>query len=356
MPDYREIWEAMAGRYRELTGQSPDDASDIGIRLKVLAAQLERLWQAVESLREEAFPETAAGSWLDRHAGQRGLARKAAGAALGVLRFSRAAAAGYDIAIPKGTVCQTEGPDPVAVATTEAAVLAAGEKAVDCPARAVAAGGGGNAAPGRITVLVTPPQGITGVVNPAAFAGGGDEEDDASLRGRLLQSYRHISNGTNRAYYLGEALKFPGVASAAVLAGRRGAGTLDVVVTGPGTDLNETLLEEIREKIQAQREIGVDVAVVAAQPVAVEVAVEAAPPAGGDYQALADQVPAVVRGCFDRLGVGEPLLVARLMKALVEMPGLYNCRVSSPLADPVPLADQVLRSGTITVTRMAVGP
>ena len=70
--------------------------------------------------------------------------------------------------------------------------------------------------------MVTPVQGITGVTNPAAFAGGEDEEGDEELRRRLLESYRSISNGTNRAYYLKEALAFEGVASAAVLTGRRG--------------------------------------------------------------------------------------------------------------------------------------
>ena len=49
--------------------------------------------------------------------------------------LSRGQAADYDIPIPVGTVCQTEGEEPVQVTTTQAGTLAAGQLTVDCPAR-----------------------------------------------------------------------------------------------------------------------------------------------------------------------------------------------------------------------------
>ena len=42
---YEEILAAMVAVYQQESGQNPDDAADIGIRLKVLAAQLANLWE-----------------------------------------------------------------------------------------------------------------------------------------------------------------------------------------------------------------------------------------------------------------------------------------------------------------------
>ena len=41
---YDEILQAMTEEFTGLAGFSPDGASDIGIRMKVLAAQLYELW------------------------------------------------------------------------------------------------------------------------------------------------------------------------------------------------------------------------------------------------------------------------------------------------------------------------
>ena len=351
---YEEILAAMVAVYQQESGQNPDDAADIGIRLKVLAAQLANLWEEAAALEEQAFPETSTGQYLDRHAAQRGLSRKAALPAEGSLRFSRGQAADYDIPIPVGTVCQTEGEEPVQVTTTQAGTLAAGQLTVDCPARASLAGKGGNLAAGTAVVMVTPVQGITGVTNPAAFAGGEDEEGDEELRRRLLESYRSISNGTNRAYYLKEALAFEGVASAAVLTGRRGDCSVDVVVTGWGEDLPAQTISAMEAHFQQAREIGVDLEVEAAEGVEVDVTLQLGPEEGADFAAAKAQAQSRVEAFFDRLGVGEPLLLAHLGRALLEAEGVYNYRIAAPTADQTPLEDQVLRLGDLTITQMGV--
>ena len=177
---------AMRTRYRQLTGSDPGQDSDIGIRLALLAGQLDLLEEELTAVRTAMDPETAAGAALDRHTAARGLTRKAAVAAAGSLTFYRGTAAAEAIRLPAGLTAAA-GEDGPRFATTEAGVLAAGETEVTLPAAALAPGRAGNAAAGTVTVLLAPVGGLDGVKNTAAFAGGQDAEDDASLRARLLE-------------------------------------------------------------------------------------------------------------------------------------------------------------------------
>ena len=64
---------AMRAEYRRLTGTLPGEDSDIGIRMALLANQLELLEEELTALKRSADPETAEGAMLDRHADSRGL-------------------------------------------------------------------------------------------------------------------------------------------------------------------------------------------------------------------------------------------------------------------------------------------
>lgn len=93
---------AMRTRYRQLTGSDPGQDSDIGIRLALLAGQLDLLEEELTAVRTAMDPETAAGAALDRHAAARGLTRKEAVAAAGSLTFYRGTAAAEAIRLPAG--------------------------------------------------------------------------------------------------------------------------------------------------------------------------------------------------------------------------------------------------------------
>ena len=146
---------AMRAEYQRLTGALPGEDSDIGIRMALLANQLELLEEELGALRQAADPETAEGEMLDRHADSRGLRRKEAAAAGGVLRFYREGAAAQEIVLPQGLVASTAGAEPVRFVTTAEGRIAAGETEALVPAQAEQPGSTGNAAAGSITVLVT---------------------------------------------------------------------------------------------------------------------------------------------------------------------------------------------------------
>ena len=236
---------AMRAEYQRLTGALPGEDSDMGIRMALLANQLELLEEELGALRQAADPETAEGEMLDRHADSRGLRRKEAAAAGGVLRFYREGAAAQEIVLPQGLVASTAGAEPVRFVTTAEGRIAAGETEALVPAQAEQPGSTGNAAAGSITVLVTAVGSVDGVENPEGFSGGQDAETDDELRSRLLESYHAVSNGSNAAYYRRLALAQDGVASVQVIQRPRGSGSVDLVIAGEGAAASEDTVREL---------------------------------------------------------------------------------------------------------------
>ena len=118
-----EFLQKMQSRYEELTGMKADDASDIGVRLKILAEQLAMLKGQLEEVKRQTFAQTACGEALERHAAARGLSRKPASFARGEVVFSRTVPAAEDIVIPKGTPL-TGGSGQLRFVTVQEAVLA----------------------------------------------------------------------------------------------------------------------------------------------------------------------------------------------------------------------------------------
>lgn len=85
----------MRDKFSELAGYSPDDASDIGIRIRVLAGEIYSIQSAVDWLKRQSFAQTATGSQLEMLAAERGLSRKQAVAAAGTLTFGALPRSGF---------------------------------------------------------------------------------------------------------------------------------------------------------------------------------------------------------------------------------------------------------------------
>lgn len=357
MSDYSEFLSAMQAEYAAQTGFSADDASDIGIRLKVLATQLAALSGRVETLKAEAFPQTASGGWLDYHAETRGLSRKAAAPSSGTLRLYRDTPSAADISVPEGVVCalrQADGEAELRFVTTAAGVLEAGDASIDLPARADRGGAGTNAAPGAVCVLVTPVQGLSGVTNPAAFSGGADAETDDQLRARLLRSFASISNGANAAFYYDFAMSFDGIASANVVPRVSGRGTVGVYLAGEGAPAPSELVQEIETQLSQAREINVDVTVESAQAVPVNLTLQIEGTSGVEFESLKAACTQSLTDFFHGLAVGQDLLLSSVGDALYHTEGLYNYKLTAPTADRQAEANQLFTLGTVTISRMAV--
>lgn len=354
IPDNNEILLTMREKYYSLTGFYPDDASDIGIRFKVLAAVLEKMWQKLGDISLQAFPESAMGESLEKHAQTRGLFRKQGTKAEGMLRFSRQSPTAHDVVIPRGVLCQTYGEEGIRVITTEEGLLKSGRLYTDVAAQAVEEGHGGNLSAGTVTGMINPPIGVSSVTNPNPFYSGSSAENDAELRNRLLESYKNVSNGTNAAYYMQEAMKFSGISSAAVLPLRRGAGTVDVIVSCRGENPPHHLLEEIQQHFNNVREIGTNVLVLAAKETVIGVEIELTPAEGVRLEEISKEIQERITEYIKDLKIGQSLFSARLCSLILESNKAINCRITLPEGDRHILKDEIIRIGGISVKEMAV--
>ena len=338
----------MKDKYRELAGYEPDDASDIGIRIKVLAGEIYSASAAVEWLKRQTFYQTASGEQLDERAAERGVARKPASGAVGVLTFSRSAPLWFPAVLPAGTVCATSGEGAARYVTTEDATLPANSLSLDVPARAETPGAAGNALAGTVTVLVTPSAAVESVTNSAAFTGGTDGESDDALRARLLQRCAQPANGTNAAWYRQLALSCAGVASANVVPRANGVGTVAVYLGGKGGAASAEAVQAVKELIGDKREINVDVTVEAAQTAAADVACTVKAKAGHGAFAVRVLCDQAVKDYFSTLGVGEPVVAAAISAKLFATGLIDDCAFSTQNRQVA--ANQLAVPGSVDVT------
>jgi uncharacterized phage protein gp47/JayE len=351
---YDEILTKMKAKYHTLAGLEADDASDIGIRLKVLAAELADFYPQIEELEKQITPLTSTGVYLEYHAQAKGIFRKPGVKAAGTLRFSRETAAGADIAIPAGVVCSISGDDQSTYITTKNGKLAAGKTYVDIDAEAEEPGEIGNAAAGMINVMITPAAGITSVENTAAFAGGAGEESDEALRERLLFSYKNLSNGTNAAYYYDTAMSHGNVAFANVMPRNRGRGTVDVVIKCSNSVLGPKTVSELQNLFNQEKEINVDVYVLEATKKLINNVIEITMKSGCVEKDVINNVKSAIVDYYNSADIGKTMYVTELGSKLNAAEGVATYNIISPAADQAMSGTQVMQYGTVSVTVKAV--
>ena len=342
MKTYDQLLSSMEETYSSLTGFSPNDASDIGIRMKVLAAVCAEFYQELSQLQRDLFAQTATGAYLDMHAQTRGLSRKQAIPSTGILRFLRDTAALSDIVIPQGTLCACPGDSQLRFVTDRQAVLEKGAAAVDVPAHAQAGGEETNTAANTVTVLITPPQGISRVTNPSPFTGGAQAETDSQLRKRRVDSYRFISNGTNAAFYKKLASQTDSIRSAHVIPRARGRGTVDVVIADESGTASPELVGRLQKEMEEKREINVDVQVQSAQILPVTISLEFRCSPGYDPEETAQACTDIIGQTLNRYEIAAPLYLCDLYAMLYGTPQLQSYTFPD-FADIVPGDTQILR-------------
>lgn len=347
MTEFNTIVENMKEHFRSLSGINPDDASDIGIRIKIVAGQLFALYTKCEWLLRQAFPQTASGEYLDLHAQQRAVERKPAYRAMGEITFYRESEALSDILIPSGTICSTSGENAKRFVTTENVILQTGTLSVTAPAQAESTGGGYNCAANTVTVMVTAPQGVIYVTNEREFTGGCDNEDDESLRERLKNTYSDISNGANTAFYREIALRHTDIGDANAVARLRGRGTVDVAVfSSSNTPPSQQVIDEVSRMLNDAREIGTDVLVYPAQEISLPIKVMVKPMVGYELADITERVRAAVTNHVVGIGIGKTLYIKDLHALIKGIEGIENYAIASPINDyAVPKTSKLSTSG-----------
>ena len=334
-----ELYGQMVDTFQRETGLALAGDGDMAVRLYAVAAQLYALYVQADWVGRQCFPQTAQGDYLDKHAQLRGLERRAATAAVGVLSFETDHPPEADLSIPEGTVCMTAA--QVRFETTEAGVLKAGQTSAQVRARAVEPGAAGNAAAGTVRAMAVAPVGVAACTNPVPFTGGREEEGDEELRARILATYQQLPNGTNGAYYAQEALTVEGVTAVRVLPKNRGMGTVDVIIAGVEGLPGEELLRQVQERLEQKREIAVDVAVLAPEPVAVRLILSVKPKPGLLPGPVIARVQEAMETWFDGSMLGRDLLLAQIGQRIYQVEGVDNYRIEGPANDVVVAENQL---------------
>ena len=253
---YDEIYSRMKLRYEQESGARIDEASDIAIRLKVLAGEIYNAQTNLEWLKRQMFASTATGEYLDYIAMQRGLERKAATKAKGQLTFRLENTLNYAVPIPKGTVVATDSEVPVRIVTTEDSEIPQATYSVSVNAEAELAGYRGNIYTGTAVVPVSVPAIIYSVTNQSGFMGGTDEESDTTLRERIRNTFTSVPNGMNKSYYKKLALSLDGVEKAGVIERYTGTGTAGVFVCGNNDIVSDETLEKLNRLLKEEQCLG----------------------------------------------------------------------------------------------------
>lgn len=351
MKEVQEIYSDMLSVFEEKTGFAMEDTADLAVRLYAAAAEIQTLYAYADWALRQSFPQTASGQYLDYHAAMRGVTRKGGTKATGSLRFRIDTALDTDLPIPVGTVCTTAG--LVRFVTTETGTIPAGSLYADVPAEAELAGSAGNVGAESITQMTLAPTGVVGVLNPSAFTGGSAQEEDGSLRERVLDSFLRLPNGANAAFYELRALGHAGVEQAAVLPRWQGIGTVGVVIASASGVPEQALIDEVQADIEQVREIAVDVTVMAPTVQNVNVEITLTPKAGVSADAAETAVRQAVEHFFAGGLLGRSIYRAALGSAVYATGAVENYRILSPAQDVQAQERTLPMLGTLTVTEDA---
>lgn len=348
METYDEIYTRMKEKYEAESGYEIDPASDVAIRLRVLAGEIYNAQCSTEWLKRQMFADTATGVYLDYIASQRGLSRKAATKATGRLTFSVNEPVDYAIEIPAGTVVATNGEVPVRVYTTESVVLPQATYSVTADAEAEQPGYNGNIAAGTAEVPVSVPAGIDNVTN-TVFIGGDDEESDKSLRARVKESFVYRPNSANIEFYKRLALSVDGVDKVGIIERYTGPGILGVFIARKDNDVTDETLSEVHDLIMYNRTVGIMISVNRAVHFNYDLHVYARPKPGYEEAEVVEKITDAFVEFIGLLDIGENLYLTNLSQALFETGCLETFHFDSSMQNITGSGSTFFRPGDVTV-------
>lgn len=194
---YESVLNSMRKAYFESSGNSADELSDIGARLKAVASEIFSLYCYSDFVLKQAFPQTATGEYLDKLGYIRGVVRKADTASFGSLTFYLNEPQQKAITIPEHTICSVKDSPYMQFSTVRSCTIAAGELSATVNASSLGYNELYNVDANTINVIVNPVSGVAGVTNEYAFTGGCRRESDEQMRKRLCNAYKTMPNSVS---------------------------------------------------------------------------------------------------------------------------------------------------------------
>lgn len=237
-------------------GLSTHEGTFVFDTLSSNAVEFEKSYAEMQLILDAAFPQTAWGEYLTRHAEAHGVFRKTATQSNVILTITGTA----NTIIPKGSLFSTDNDETFRTSkevnlgdTGSAKVLALSEQF----------GKALNVGANTITEIVGGIYGVNTVTNEAAAYDGYDEETDAELLDRLLLKVRKPATSGNVYHYEQWARLVNGVFLVKVIPLWNGPGTVKVIIINNERESASTeLIEKVKAVIAENAPIGATVTVV----------------------------------------------------------------------------------------------
>lgn len=336
------VTRVMAGIRSRLTAEQMR-RSDAEVYGREIAGASHELHGHLQYISRQVIYDTAESDYLDRWASiWLTQPRLAATAAVGNFTFVGV----NGTVIPAGTVLASAAGLEY---ETDAEVAIADGTAL-CAITASLAGAASNASAGTVLSISTPIPGITSeaVVDGSGLTSGTDQEDDASLRARLISRIQQPPHGGAGFDYVTWAKEVAGVTRAWVYPGELGAGTVTVRFVRDNDasaipDGAEVLA--VQEYIDVRRPVTADVYALAPIAVALDFTITLTP----NTAAVKAAVEAELRDLLSR--EAEPagtILLSHIREAISIAAGENNYVMTAPAADVAHGIGEIAVMGAIT--------
>lgn len=353
MVEYNDILSTMENAYKEKTGFIPDEYSDQGIKIRILAGELFNFSSQLDFLERQMFPTTATGKYLDYHCAERGVTRKQGVKANGSVTFTMDAPQDDNVQIPKGTVISTSGENPLRFVTRNYGYIPAGKMSVSLSIESETVGKKYNVPAKTIVTLVSQVPNIYSVSNASAIRGGEDIETDEELRNRLMYIYKHHNNGTNIAFYKSLAESMDGVYSAGVVPRNRGVGTVDIYISKKGEKADTDLISKVQTIMSKEREVNVSTTVYSASPAYVNIGIKLELESGYSFSSVKSQCEKLLKDYVAGLGVGGSFYLSKVAQQVQGIEGIKRFQFDDDLSiDMVVDNKHFLLLNTLQVTEL----
>jgi len=317
--------------------------SDAEVYGKVLAGASHELHGHLQYIAQQVIYDTAEADYLDRWAGIWLTTRRiAAAAATGQVGFTGT----NGTVIPAGTVLVRS--DGIEYETDAEATIASGTAtaAVTC----LTAGATGNEDAGGVLSLSNPITGLNSdaTVGVDGLSGGADQEDDASLRARLIARIQQPPHGGASFDYETWALEVAGVTRAWVYPNELGLGTVTVRFV---RDDDASIIPDagevatVQAYIDERRPVTADVTVVAPTAVPLDFTIAVTPNTSEVKAAVQAELVDLLKREAEP---GGTILLSHIREAISIAAGEENYTMSSPAADVTHGTGEIATMGTIT--------
>jgi uncharacterized phage protein gp47/JayE len=361
----RSFNEILDSLMSELVARTPftnlNPSAAIRGLLEVIAKVVADLYGLVKTVMQQSFVQTATGSWLDLKVREMGISRKVAIKTKVYLTLSCKSPAAQNITIPAGTICKSQkdaGGNDYRFITTEETVLEEGQTIIHVIAEAELPGTPWNVGRNTITRMVTRVTGIHAVNNGVGFLirEGSDPEFDEQLRERAITKWETLGLGGTRGAYRNWALSVPGVIAASVLDDFPfGPGTVGVVILGENGVPSADLINEVYQYIKARKPLTADVRILSPDIRSIDLDIEVIRYASAARETVETGVREAINAYSSRLQLGEGLIIARLINEIMDVPGVYNMKVNTPLQDINVAVDQFLIFDQVVIAHRIKG-